>query len=230
MSDLHAKQLEIWEAEHRSPSMLPFLDSEDPSPGVVEFWQRKLTGKPNLNGLEIGCGKGRNVRWLTAHGITMTGLDFSPYAIEEAKRRSTEGAFILADACNPWPFSDESFDFVIDCWASADIESQTGRENVRNEAHRVLRPAGLYFLQIDTPDTGLFQRLTQDLPGPEKNTILLPNGKVEALLSRSDIAAWNHPLKLTDVEFRQETTLKIFGYQEPYEYIWLVAEKPGRSN
>jgi len=226
MCDLHEQQLRIWEAEHRSPAMLPFLDSDEPSLGVVEFWTRKLAGKADLEGLEIGCGKGRNVRWLATKGVETTGLDFSPYAIEEAKRRSDKGAFILADACQPWPFPEETFDFVIDCWASADIESAAGRQNVRDEAHRVLRQGGLYFLQIDTPDTGLFKRLIQELPGPEKDTILLPNGKVEALLSRKEIATWNHPLRIVDLEFRLESELEVFGYQEPYEYIWLVAEKP----
>ena len=37
--------------------------------------------------LELGCGIGRNARYLTAQGMVVTGVDFSPVAIERARAR-----------------------------------------------------------------------------------------------------------------------------------------------
>lgn len=36
----------------------------------------------------MGCGLGRNSRWLAAQGFVVTGIDISPYAVDEAARRS----------------------------------------------------------------------------------------------------------------------------------------------
>ncbi|MEA3502522.1 MAG: class I SAM-dependent methyltransferase, partial [Actinomycetota bacterium] len=35
--------------------------------------------------LDLGCGQGRNSLWLASRGFTVTGLDLSPVAIEQAK-------------------------------------------------------------------------------------------------------------------------------------------------
>lgn len=38
--------------------------------------------------LDIGCGLGENSIYLTQQGLSVTGLDFSPSAIEQAKQRA----------------------------------------------------------------------------------------------------------------------------------------------
>ena len=51
--------------------------------------------------IELGCGSGINAVWLAQQGFHVTGVDFSPLALEKANRRSVEAnatvRFVLAD-------------------------------------------------------------------------------------------------------------------------------------
>jgi len=62
MSIAHGQQQERWEREHTAPQALLQMDSRTVSGSIPPFLeyinQNKLS---NLVGLEMGCGKGRNV-------------------------------------------------------------------------------------------------------------------------------------------------------------------------
>ena len=228
----HNLQHEIWDSEHKKPFMFPFVDSTEPNPGVVLFWEWLNVQRENspLKGLDVCCGKGRNAIWLAGKGINMDGFDFSEIAITEAKRRKQHLAlpgkinFQIHDAFDRWSYDDHQFDFVIDCFGSADIESQEGRDYVLNETYRVLKPNGYYFLQIDTPEIGFFAERFNNARGIERNTLVFPNGKIESILTEEDIAAWSHPLKLIDVRREIESTHEIFGQTQPYKYFWIITQ------
>lgn len=230
----HNRQHALWDDEHRTPLIFKFVDSTLPNPGVVEFWDwmKSRRGTHALRGLEICCGKGRNSIWLAGKGVSMFGFDFSEVAITEAMRRQEQLSlpervhFRVHDAISLWPYSNQEFDFVIDCFGSSDIEPEEGRQNVLNEALRVLKPGGYYFLQIDSPEMGFFAERFNKTPGPERNTLLFPNGKVEAVLTELDIANWHHPLAIIEVRREIETTLEICGQTAPYKYFWIVAQAP----
>ncbi len=231
----HHSQLCIWEEEHKNPIMFPFVNTNEPNPGVVEFfgWLKKIgyTSKI-LSGLDVCCGKGRNTFFFAKKGIKMVGFDFSETAINEAKRRKdslllpSELDFQVHDAVDKWSYNDHQFDFVIDCFGSSDIESKKGKKNILNETLRVLKPSGYYFLQIDSPEMGFFAKRLKESPGSECNTLVFPNGKVESFLTEKDIAAWNHPLRLVDVRRIIDTNEEIFGRTSTYKYFWIVAQSP----
>ena len=67
--------------------------------------------------LDIGCGLGDNAIYLASRGYSVTGLDGSPAAIEQARSRAAEAgvtvSFAVADATNLTGY-DGRFDTVID--------------------------------------------------------------------------------------------------------------------
>ena len=67
--------------------------------------------------LDIGCGLGDNSIYFASRGHSVTGLDGSPTAIEEARRRASEAGvsvtFAVADATKLTGY-DGRFDTVID--------------------------------------------------------------------------------------------------------------------
>ena len=75
-----------------------------------------LAGREPLDALDVGCGTGFLSLELAARGHRVTGIDFAPAMLEEARRKAAErGAAIRfeeADA-EQLPFSAGSFDLVV---------------------------------------------------------------------------------------------------------------------
>ena len=66
--------------------------------------------------LDVGCGRGRNLRWLAGRGHRLTGIDHDAAALaSSADLVATAGvALIEADIeSGPWPCSGQSFDAVV---------------------------------------------------------------------------------------------------------------------
>ena len=65
------------------------LNSDLPDAALVAWKADGLLGdRPGRTALDVGCGLGRNSRWLAAQGFTVTGVDIAPQLIEEAAGRS----------------------------------------------------------------------------------------------------------------------------------------------
>ena len=60
---------------------------------------------PSARMLELGCGRGRFTRYLARRGLSATGVDFSPVAIELAQRAvaadEVRPTFLVADVTQP---------------------------------------------------------------------------------------------------------------------------------
>lgn len=67
------------------------LTSDLPDSNLVD-WRRRglLPGGAGRSALDLGCGLGRNTRWLARQGYAATGIDLSPYAVHRARERSPE--------------------------------------------------------------------------------------------------------------------------------------------
>jgi len=84
--------------------------------------------------LDVGCGSGWLVDYLSKHGFQATGIDFVREFIEKAKKIH-DGSFVLAKA-EKLPFKDNSFDTVI----LANILEHVDRDlTVLKEARRLGR-------------------------------------------------------------------------------------------
>lgn len=82
--------------------------TEAPSPWI-QRWTHLIPAGGAV--LDIACGFGRHMRWLSQRGHPVTGVDRSPEAIAAAARL---GDAVLADIENgPWPFADRTFAGVV---------------------------------------------------------------------------------------------------------------------
>jgi SAM-dependent methyltransferase len=94
--------------------------------------------------LDLGCGDGR----LTAELRTssLTGVDTSGVAIERARRRVPDAAFVRVVPDERLPFDDLSFDLVL---CAETIEHVRDVQLFVSEVRRVLRPGGAF--AVTTP-------------------------------------------------------------------------------
>jgi SAM-dependent methyltransferase len=78
------------ETERHDVAGTYFTDPTDWSPA----WRRRLD---SLDGpvLDVGCGTGKYAQWLAGSGRQVVGIDTSPKAIETARGRGLQAAFVM---------------------------------------------------------------------------------------------------------------------------------------
>src|SRR5262249_10824343 len=116
------------------------------TPGERTAWDRildlVLPGGSALDALDVGCGTGFLAFELAARGHRVTGLDFAPAMIAEARRKAAAiGLAVTLEeaAAERLPFAAACFDLVISrhlLWTLPHPEAAIG------EWIRVLRPGG----------------------------------------------------------------------------------------
>jgi len=92
------------------------LSSDLPDANLVSWHSDGLLGdQPGRAALDVGCGLGRNSRWLAAQGFTTTGVDIAPHTLERAAERSEEEAvaYVRRDFIRAGS-SGDCFDLVYD--------------------------------------------------------------------------------------------------------------------
>ncbi|HEY7718486.1 MAG TPA: class I SAM-dependent methyltransferase [Pedococcus sp.] len=91
------------------------LTSDLPDAGLVA-WRAEglLPAGGGRRALDLGCGLGRNARWLAAQGYAVTGVDIAPRAVERARSLAGDGVtFHVRDAVRE-PVPGGPFDLVYD--------------------------------------------------------------------------------------------------------------------
>ena len=117
-----------------------------------------LRAEPGLadgRGLYVGCGNGRNFAPLTRAGLTLHGLDISEVALRalaervpEAADRLTRGDFQTFAAAEP-------FDYLV----ALQVFQHGAQEDVEAHFRRaaaLVRPGGLFFVRVNSPDCDIF--------------------------------------------------------------------------
>jgi len=118
---------------------------------VTEVWKEMFNPKKML---DVGCGRGTVVAYARDLGIEAYGFDFSEWAISDEGRypRCKREWLTVHDATKPWPYPDNSFDFVValDFWEHIYID------DVGFAVKEMYRVASKWiFLQIATVGGGL---------------------------------------------------------------------------
>ena len=127
-------------------------DEAAPALQLAQWHEDALRLAPPLAGqrvLEVGCGVGDFAVHLAKAGAAVTAMDFSPAAIEMARKRGEAHAvkvdFQTADA-QALPFADASFDVLLSCEC---LEHLPDPQKALHEMARVLRPGGKLVLTTE---------------------------------------------------------------------------------
>ncbi len=119
--------------------------------------QREVAGLTKMLALtrqqciaDICCGYGRHLAALARQGYPVVGVDISPMMLGLAQRHLAQGqtpaALIRGDA-RALPFADQSLDVVLNLFNSFGYcEAEQDNQLILDEAARVLRPGGKFFL------------------------------------------------------------------------------------
>jgi SAM-dependent methyltransferase len=96
--------------------------------------------------LEAGCGIGTDAVQFVRSGARYTGVDFSPTALELARRRhELAAARLVQGSITELPFADASFDLV---YSNGVIHHLPQTRRAIAEFHRVLRPGGTAIVMV----------------------------------------------------------------------------------
>ena len=107
--------------------------------------------------LDVGCGEGWLVRRLTVAGARVVGIDPLASALELARREDPDqAARYIEGVAQALPFEIERFDIVI-LFNSLHHVPEEYMDAALAEAARVLRPAGLLYVQEPLADGELFE-------------------------------------------------------------------------
>lgn len=111
--------------------------------------------------LDLCCGTGRHSLHFARAGLDVTGLDFQPTYVEEARRRVRSATFVRGDMrALSKHFTRESFDAVVCLFNSFGYFDRKHDDlRVLREIARVLKPGGAFVLNV------------LNGPGAEKATI-----------------------------------------------------------
>lgn len=95
--------------------------------------------------LEIGCGTGKNTRYLAEIGTAVHALDFSESMIEQAKAKldADNVTFTVADLTERWPIDATMADLVV---CNLVLEHIENLDFIFGEARRTLEKNGRFFI------------------------------------------------------------------------------------
>lgn|GEM_PF-1053296 len=158
--DLRLSQQELWRtAYHLSDS--PFLWSEPPIPFIDDVLSH-LRNHHAARVLDAGCGDGRNTHRIITDGFSVTGVDYSPAALELCHRRldlaGSHNYVLVRSDLSSLPFPPAFFDAIVCIEVLGHL---TNLRKVLSEFHRILRPGGVFigsFFSHDDSTKGFFMR------------------------------------------------------------------------
>lgn len=187
----------FWDNQHKDQSNFTLSPHRD----LIRF-ENILRQNNGSSILDMGCGDGRNIIELAQKGFEITGIDFSPAAVEIAQKRLKEKNLIanvyVSDIFEKVRFiEDESFDGIIasDAVHYVEIEKFT---QILKEMNRILKTGGLIFLTV-----------------PSEKAIIEPEKLAELFFTKEQIE------KIITESFN----IKYFGEDNQNHFVIIASEK-----
>lgn len=122
----------------------PPWDSGVTPPELFSFLEGRSPGRA----IDLGCGTGTNTITLASYGWQVTGVDFIPAAIRQARQKARRAGmkadFVLGDVTRLDRF-DGPYELALDigCFHSL---SEKGKKEYIRQVDRLLAPGGFWFL------------------------------------------------------------------------------------
>jgi SAM-dependent methyltransferase len=109
---------ELYQEAARGDAIVPW-DDRAPNPLLVR-WLDAHPVAAGARALDVGCGTGDNAALLAAHGMSVTGFDVAPAAIEAARARYGDlggrAAWQVASLTDPPPAWRGHYDLVVEIY------------------------------------------------------------------------------------------------------------------
>ncbi|MFH0987716.1 MAG: class I SAM-dependent methyltransferase [Patescibacteria group bacterium] len=124
-----------------------FKKPQEDMPGIVKLFKKDKVKKV----LDLGCGSGRHVIYLTKKGFDVYGMDNSECGIRIARNWLREEG-IKADLkigcfCHRLPYKSSSFDAIVSVQTMMHAFHEDIKKAIR-EIKRVLKPNGFIFVTV----------------------------------------------------------------------------------
>ncbi|RPI92428.1 MAG: class I SAM-dependent methyltransferase [Chloroflexi bacterium] len=213
----HSDLRRIWDHTHQTK-----LASELPEEDLIAFIEQLQPRlHPGMPLLDVGCGRGRNLPYLSRLGFDVYGCDISSVALKLAQARTQQTGLSLrfqAAELTHLPFASDSFAIVVCVHVLPYYFKANIIEGVR-ELWRVLQPKGwLYLDLLDCEDAeyGCGKRL-------EEHTFLDPDGVPIHFSSRQEINELSNYLTLQQAS-RVESK-PAFGHSRVKWVLWAAKEE-----
>jgi SAM-dependent methyltransferase len=167
--------------------------------------------------LELGCGTGNDAARLAAAGYSVTAIDLSGEAVDQARARyGSMARFVVADMTQRLSFPSGSFDAVMSNVAMHMFPDGVTRA-VFAEVERVVRPGGLFLFHVNALEDRPLRARSLPACELEPDYVVEESGQTMHFFSeaylRELLAGWRD-LHLASVPIAHGET------GEPFKHVW----------
>jgi SAM-dependent methyltransferase len=167
--------------------------------------------------LELGCGTGNDAARLADAGYSVTAIDLSGEAIQQARARyGTMARFAVADMTRRLPFPGSGFDAVMSNVAMHMFPDSVTR-GVFAEVERLVRPAGLFLFHVNALEDRPLRACRLPARELEPDYVAEESGQTMHFFSeaylRELLGNWRE-VHLGSVQIPHRET------GEPYKHVW----------
>lgn len=141
------KWSEIYKNEGKNYEYYDLFQPHESMQEVEAFFKKNGVKKI----LDLGCGVGRNLIYLSKKGYILAGLDLSGEGIEQLKvilkKEKLQADLTVGDAYKKLPYENNSFDAIV----SVQVLQHSSEEKILaaiEEIKRILKPGGIIFVTL----------------------------------------------------------------------------------
>ena len=161
------------------------MDEKGSEDAWLERWRHVLDAGRGSPVLELGCGDGRDARFLTERGFLVVATDFSEKALEITRRRAPAVKTQNVDLTRGLPFPEESFGVIVASLSLHYFPWQQTTE-ILADVRRCLCPGGHLLARLNSTKDPYYRAAEKR---PVENNFYVVEGMPKRLFDRRDLEA-----------------------------------------